>query len=397
MTVPLSSLTPEFGRRITEYTTTSDDQMAPEGSWEVNGISTTPSTAEKLLVHHKENHFTAGEVVRDVILGVSDGLTVPFALAAGLSGANAPSSLILTAGLAEVAAGAISMGLGGSVTPPSPSASKLSALHTLSLLRMCSSQTQTIAGWSRWGVSVMDRRGWVKSADGRLRAGTDGQSVLHVGRYLAAKSEADHYMRELKREQEEIVTVPDIGIVSTPPTPLHLVKLCRLIVFELGLEKPDPKRALQSALTIALSYVVGGLVPLLPYVFIPIAQKAMLTSIGVTLAALLFFGYVKGQFTGNHPLSSAVQTTFIGALASAAAYALAKLFTHHVKKWEDLMGSTHSKVENKVSLSGKGNHFKWKGVGKAVGLTSTQLRTRTPSFFIGFCHDDDVLWRCHHK
>ncbi|RWV94392.1 hypothetical protein BHE74_00049033 [Ensete ventricosum] len=352
MAVPLSSLTPEFGRRITEDTTTSDDQMAPEGSWEVNGISTTPSTAEKLLVHHKENHFTAGEVVRDVILGVSDGLTVPFALAAGLSGANAPSSLILTAGLAEVAAGAISMGLGGSVTPPSPSAYKLSALHTLSLL--------PIAGWSRWGVSVMDRRGWVKSPDRRLRAGsssvndvglnmhvghangdpgTDGQSVLHVGRYLAAKSEADHYMRELKREQEEIVTAAEIGEILAqyglePQEYSPVVNALRnnpqawldfMMKFELGLEKPDPKRALQSALTIALSYVVGGLVPLLPYVFIPFAQKAMLTSIGVTLAALLFFGYVKGQFTGNHPLSSAVQTAFIGALASAAAYALAKV------------------------------------------------------------------------
>ncbi|THU60832.1 hypothetical protein C4D60_Mb07t16900 [Musa balbisiana] len=249
--------------------------MAPEESWEVNGTSTTPSTAEKLLVHHKENHFTAGEVVRDVILGVSDGLTVPFALAAGLSGANAPSSLILTAGLAEVAAGAISMGLGG---------------------------------------------------------------------YLAAKSEADHYMRELKREQEEIVTVPDIEAAEIgeilaqyglePHEYSPVVNALRnnpqawldfMMKFELGLEKPDPKRALQSALTIALSYVVGGLVPLLPYVFIPIAQKAMLTSIGVTLAALLFFGYVKGQFTGNYPLSSAVQTAFIGALASVAAYAMAKL------------------------------------------------------------------------
>lgn len=90
------------------------------------------------------------------------------------------------------------------------------------------------------------------------------------------------------------------------------------------MEKPDPKRASQSALTIALSYMVGGAVPLLPYVFIPTAGKAMLASIGVTLTALLFFGYVKGHFTGDRPLLSAIQTAFIGAIASAAAYALAK-------------------------------------------------------------------------
>lgn len=94
--------------------------------------------------------------------------------------------------------------------------------------------------------------------------------------------------------------------------------------FELGLERPDPRRALQSAFTIAVSYVVGGLVPLLPYVLVSAAKDAMLTSVGVTLAALLFFGYVKGRFTGNWPFASAVQTAVIGALASAAAYGMAK-------------------------------------------------------------------------
>ncbi|KAG1358764.1 vacuolar iron transporter 1.1 [Cocos nucifera] len=232
------------------------------------------SATEKLLLHHKEKHFTAGDVVRDVIMGVSDGLTVPFALAAGLSGTSAPSYLILTAGLAEVAAGAISMGLGG---------------------------------------------------------------------YLAAKSEADHYVRELKREEEEIVTVPDteaaeIGEIFSryglqPHDYSPVVNSLRknpqawlefMMKFELGLEKPEPRRALQSALTIAMAYMVGGMVPLLPYFFIPTAQKAMLASIGVTLTALIFFGYIKGHLTGNRPLLSAIQTAFIGALASAAAYALAK-------------------------------------------------------------------------
>ncbi|XP_077236007.1 vacuolar iron transporter 1 [Tasmannia lanceolata] len=227
-----------------------------------------------LLRSHTEKHFTAREIVRDVIIGVSDGLTVPFALAAGLSGANASSSIILTAGLAEVAAGAISMGLGG---------------------------------------------------------------------YLAAKSEADHYMRELKREQEEIINVPEAeaaeiaeilseygleaheyspvvnGLRKNPKAWLEF-----MMKFELGLEKPQPRRALESALTIALAYIVGGLVPLVPYMFIPTARKAVLTSVAVTIVALLLFGYSKGRFTGSRPIRSALQTAFIGAIASAAAFGMAK-------------------------------------------------------------------------
>ncbi|KAL6505884.1 Vacuolar iron transporter 1 [Orobanche minor] len=230
---------------------------------------------ESLLNQHKEKHFTAGEIVRDIIIGVSDGLTVPFALAAGLSGAKASSAVILTAGVAEVAAGAISMGLGG---------------------------------------------------------------------YLAAKSEADHYMRELKREQEEIIAVPDTeaaevaeilseyGVEPHEYTPVvnALRKNPRawldfMMKFELGLEKPDPKRAVQSAMTIAVAYIMGGLVPLLPYMFIPSAEKAVLASVAVTLVALLIFGYAKGYFTGSKPFTSALQTALIGAIASAAAFGMAKV------------------------------------------------------------------------
>ncbi|KAI3935089.1 hypothetical protein MKW92_029686 [Papaver armeniacum] len=233
------------------------------------------TTKEKLLNNHTEKHFTSGAIVRDVIIGVSDGLTVPFALAAGLSGANVGSSIIVTAGLAEVAAGAISMGLGG---------------------------------------------------------------------YLAAKSEEDHYHRELKREQEEIINVPDTEAAEIeeilaeydlqPHEYAPLVNALRkkpqawldfMMKFELGLEKPDPRRALQSAFTIAFAYILGGLVPLLPYMFIPDAVKAMITSVGVTLIALLFFGFVKGHFTGNRPFRSAFETALIGTIASAAAYGIAKL------------------------------------------------------------------------
>ncbi|XP_074270147.1 vacuolar iron transporter 1-like [Silene latifolia] len=238
-----------------------------------------PESGEKtdalLLKHHKEKHFTAGEVVRDIIIGVSDGLTVPFALAAGLSGANASSSIILTAGIAEVAAGAISMGLGG---------------------------------------------------------------------YLAAKSEADHYARELKREQDEIVAVPDTeaaevadilaeyGIEPHEYTPV--VNALRrkpqawldfMMKFELGLEKPDPRRALESAFTIAIAYIIGGIVPLFPYMFIKEAGEAVIASVVITLIALLIFGYAKGYFTGSKPFRSALQTALIGAIASAAAFGMAKL------------------------------------------------------------------------
>ncbi|KAM7463391.1 hypothetical protein LguiA_031512 [Lonicera macranthoides] len=229
---------------------------------------------KSLLNRHTEKHFTAGEIVRDIIIGVSDGLTVPFALAAGLSGANASSSIILTAGIAEVAAGAISMGLGG---------------------------------------------------------------------YLAAKSESDHYTRELKREQEEIITVPDTEAAEVaeilaeygiePHEYSPVVSALRknpqawldfMMKFELGLDKPDPRRALQSAFTIAIAYIVGGVVPLVPYMFIPIARKAVVASVILTLLALLIFGFAKGYFTGNKPIRSALQTALIGAIASAAAFGMAK-------------------------------------------------------------------------
>ncbi|TYI99588.1 hypothetical protein E1A91_A13G028400v1 [Gossypium mustelinum] len=243
-----------------------------------NSRATIEPEKQTLLNHHKEKHFTAGEIVRDIIIGVSDGLTVPFALAAGLSGANASSSIVITAGIAEVAAGAISMGLGG---------------------------------------------------------------------YLAAKSEADHYARELKREEEEIISVPDVEAAEVaeilaeygvePHEYAPVVNALRkrpqawldfMMKFELGLEKPDPRRALQSAFNIAVSYILGGLVPLLPYMFIPRAQDAVAASVVITIAALLIFGYAKGYFTGNKPnkpVKSAFQTALIGAIASAAAFGIAKV------------------------------------------------------------------------
>jgi VIT1/CCC1 family predicted Fe2+/Mn2+ transporter len=223
---------------------------------------------------HTERHFTASDVVRDVVIGMSDGLTVPFALAAGLTGAITTTSIIVTAGLAEIAAGSIAMGLGG---------------------------------------------------------------------YLAAKSDAEHYAKEREREKREVAEIPHeemkevaevfeaYGLTREQTRPL--VEALRkqpkkwidfMMRFELGLEKPDPKRAVTSALTIGGAYAVGGFVPLAPYIALTRASTALLFSIVVTLLALLVFGFIKGRFTGMRPLRSALQTAFIGSVAAGAAFAIAK-------------------------------------------------------------------------
>jgi vacuolar iron transporter family protein len=223
---------------------------------------------------HVEHHFMAGEKVRDVVIGMSDGLTVPFALAAGLTGAVASSKLVVTAGLAEIAAGAIAMGLGG---------------------------------------------------------------------YLAARSDAEHYASERRREDLEIIERPDdekaevkeifLAYGLDEPEAQQIVEAMSLrpkewsdfmMRFELGLEEPDPKRALSSAATIGLSYIAGGAIPLAPYFFVARAASALLVSIGLTLLALMVFGYVKARLTGAHPVRGAFQTVAIGGIAAAAAFAIAK-------------------------------------------------------------------------
>src|SRR6185312_237421 len=226
---------------------------------------------------HLEKHFTSGEFVRDVVIGMSDGLTVPFALAAGLSGAVPNTRLIVVGGLAEIAAGSIAMGLGG---------------------------------------------------------------------YLAARSDAEHYdsererevreVRELRDEEEREVreVLHEWGMAPEESGPVVQALRKRptawvdfMMRFELGLEKPDPGRAVRSAGTIAASYVVGGLIPLFPYMVIPVANRALTLSVVVTLIALGVFGYVKGRFTGLQPVRSASQTMVIGALAAGAAFLLARIIS----------------------------------------------------------------------
>jgi vacuolar iron transporter family protein len=227
--------------------------------------------------HHVEAHFSGSEAVRDVVLGMSDGLTVPFALAAGLSGAVASSRVILIAGVAELAAGAIAMGLGG---------------------------------------------------------------------YLAARSEADTWASELRREYEEVKDVPTeeqeevrkvfrawglSGSTLEAATEAVCADRHRWVDFmmreELNLMEPDPKRARVSALTIGGSYVAGGAIPLSPYLLAIPVTSALATSVVVTLIALAVFGGFKGRLTGRPPAGEALRTVLVGALASGAAYSLARLIS----------------------------------------------------------------------
>lgn len=224
---------------------------------------------------HVEKHFTSSEAVRDVVIGMSDGLTVPFALAAGLSGAVAGTGIIVTAGLAEVAAGCVAMGLGG---------------------------------------------------------------------YLAARGDAEHYVNERLREAQEVRDIPereehevseilktyglqerDAATVVATLRQKPEAWIDFMMRFELGLEEPDPLRARKSAATIAGAYVAGGLIPLLPYMLLSHPPTALAASIIITLTALFAFGFVKGRFTGNRPLRSALQTVGIGGLAAAVAFGIARL------------------------------------------------------------------------
>jgi len=225
---------------------------------------------------HDEKHFNASDTLRDMVIGMSDGLTVPFALAAGLSRAVANNQLIVTAGLAEIAAGAIAMGRGG---------------------------------------------------------------------YLAARTEVHHFDSERRREEKETEDIPEVEAEEVASlfrsydlddkTVATLVNAIRsdkqrwvdfMMRFELGLERPDSGRALKSALTIGIAYIVGGLIPLSPYFFSTIPTIGLQMSILVTLISLFIFGYVKGKFTVATPWRSAFQTLAIGAVAASAAYGIARLF-----------------------------------------------------------------------
>lgn len=227
-------------------------------------------------LHHKEEHLTSSAFISDIVIGMSDGLTVPFALAAGLSGAVSSTGIIVIAGIAEIAAGSIAMGLGG---------------------------------------------------------------------YLSGKTEQDHYSNEVKREYYEVENLRHREIAETKEFFANLglseelqdqatQEVARdkdkwvefMMKYELGLDKPDPKRATKSAMNIGLSYVVGGLVPLSPYFFVESPLTGLKFSVVATLICLFIFGWFKSKITGVHPFRGALKVTMIGAMAAAAAFGVAKIF-----------------------------------------------------------------------
>lgn len=224
---------------------------------------------------HEEQHFQSSEFVTDIVIGMSDGLTVPFALAAGLSGAVHDTHIIVIAGLAEIAAGSIAMGLGG---------------------------------------------------------------------YLAGKTEIDHYNAEQKREEWEVDNLPDrekeevrvifreMGL-SNATSDVIVEEMSKdkekwvdfMMRYELGLEKPDAKRARNSAFNIGLSYIVGGMVPLSPYFFVTVPADGLKWSAMITVLCLFVFGYFKAKVTGQNPFGGALRVMLIGSAAAAAAYFIALL------------------------------------------------------------------------
>ena len=226
-------------------------------------------------VAYQEEHLKSSEFITDIVIGMSDGLTVPFALAAGLSGAVDSNAIVITAGIAEIVAGCIAMGLGGYL------AGKTEQEHYESELKR---------------------------------------------EYF----EVDNYHQKEIDEVKEIFA--DYGIDEAGQTLLanQLSKDKKkwvdfMMKFELGLEEPHPKRARNSALTIGIAYFVGGLLPLSAYFFTNNPKDGLLVSAIITTLCLFVFGYFKSKVTGQPPIIGALKVTAIGLVAAAAAFGIAKL------------------------------------------------------------------------
>jgi VIT1/CCC1 family predicted Fe2+/Mn2+ transporter len=228
---------------------------------------------------HEEKHFQSSATVRDVVIGMSDGLTVPFALAAGLSGAVGSNHIIVLAGLAEIAAGSIAMGLGGYL------AARGDAEHYAS-------------------ERLREEREIVE------RTADEEEEIYTIfGEYGVTRAESEPVLYALKRQPKAWVDF--------------------MMRFELGLEEPARFRASQSALVIAASYIAGGAIPLVPYILFPAAGAALHASVFITLIALFVFGAIKGRLTGTGTVRGALQTTLIGGVAAAVAYTLARALSAH--------------------------------------------------------------------
>ena len=225
---------------------------------------------------HHEEHLESSAVLRDVVIGMSDGLTVPFALAAGLSGAVESSAIIVIAGIAEIAAGSIAMGLGGYL------AGQTEQDHYASELKREYDEVERVPE-----IEKQEVRDFFKQ----------------IGLSEEVQNKATE---EIAKDKKQWVDF--------------------MMKYELGLDEPDPKRAGKSALNIGLSYIAGGIIPLAPYIFIENSTDALKISVIATLACLFIFGYFKSRMTGVHPLWGAIKVMLIGAVAAAAAFGVAKLF-----------------------------------------------------------------------
>lgn len=231
--------------------------------------------ASRTQAAHVERHFTGSGTVRDIVIGMSDGLTVPFALAAGLSGSVGDAFVVVVAGLAEMAAGGISMGLGGYLAGRSEVDTYESELER-----------------ERREVREMPDAEVAEVRQIFADYGLQGASLDSAVK--AVTSNASSWVSFMMRE-------------------------------ELGLERPDSGKALRSAFTIGLAYIAGGIVPLAPYAFGLSLTTALGVSVGVTLIALVLFGAFRAHFTGQPVARGAAQTALVGAIAAAAAFGLARV------------------------------------------------------------------------
>jgi len=224
---------------------------------------------------HHEQHLRSSDTIRDIVIGMSDGLTVPFALAAGLSGAVSKSGIIVTAGIAEIVAGSIAMGLGGFL------AGRTEADHYRSELQREYEEVERVPEQEKAEV----------------------KEVFATFGLSAALQ--DEVANEMAKDKDKWVDF--------------------MMRYELGLEKPDDNRASRSAFTIGVSYIVGGIIPLSPYFLINESQIALYYSCGITMICLFVFGYFKSKVTGQPLLSGALKVLLIGTLAAAAAFLMAKV------------------------------------------------------------------------
>ena len=225
----------------------------------------------------QEQHFQSSEVVRDFVIGMSDGLTVPFALAAGLSGAVDSTAIVITAGLAEIAAGSIAMGLGG-----------------------------YLAGQTEIEHYDTEERREYEEIE-KLHEVEIRETKEIFAEYGLTEAQQESIAREMAKNPKKWVDF--------------------MMRYELGLERPDKNRARQSALVIGLSYVLGGFVPLSAYFFTATAQQGLIYSTIITLICLVIFGLIKSKLTGQPLFKGTLRVTIVGALAAGAAFLIAKAIT----------------------------------------------------------------------